>query len=236
MSQDPNIIEKVERVGGTSSQRINALSGDPSQTEESSQHFSQLVNNPSTQQIQAQHVVRHDEVKKIEAPSPMDVAQQVDRDQRNLSPKQSLDDLTADNDANLKKIVDMKETLVKNPNLQFTPLQEASGTRSLVHMDESLRIALSKVGSDTPVAKVPIQTDMSTPAHKFIGYLTSSQYQLEHLNEQISFLSSSGTTLSLTNMMALQMKMGIVTNQVEFFAGLLSKSLEATKTIMNIQV
>ena len=81
-----------------------------------------------------------------------------------------------------------------------------------------------------------LSTDLSSPAHKFLSYLTNSQYQLEHLNDQIDYINSTGKDITLGNMLALQMKMGIVTNQVEFFTGLLSKALESTKTIMNIQV
>ena len=38
------------------------------------------------------------------------------------------------------------------------------------------------------------------------------------------------------NMLAIQMKMGYVQQQIELFTSLLNKALESTKTIMNVQV
>lgn len=236
MSQD-NIIDRIEKIDN-SSKRVNAISDTHAETGEAdhtNSRFSSIVNNPSTQ-IQAQHVVTPQEVQKVSAPSPMEMAEQVDRKQRGQGSTKSLEDLTVDGRKTLEKLVDSRKTLESNPTLNFSKEDVKKGTRSLVHIDESLRIALSKVGSDKQIAKAVAPTDASTPVHKFLSYLTNSQHQFEHLNDQISYLSSSGTNISLANMMALQMKMGIITNQIDFFAGLLSKTLEATKTIMNIQV
>lgn len=244
MAQDPNItVGKIERLD---SKRVNAISQNPSEEpdEMHSQKFSSIMNNPSAQ-IQAQHVVKQQqEVQKVSAPSPMEMAEQVDRDQRhnNQTAVKSLDELGEESRKNLQKVVDSKRTLEANPKIDFSKEDVRKATRSLTHVDESLKIALSKVGSDKYIAKAASPTspvnpaEVSTPVHKFLGYLTNTQYQFEHLNEQIDFLSSSGGELTLGNMMALQMKMSIISNQLDFFTGILSKSLEATKTIMNIQV
>lgn len=232
---DNNIIETISKIDGLSTKRVNAIAGDPAETSEHTDKFSSLINHPSTQ-IQAQEVVSSKEVQKVSAPSPMEMAQQVDKRHRDQPPVKSLEELTSEGKETLKKLIEAKRTLETNPNIQFTKPQQLEGTRNLIHVDESLRIALSKVGADKYVTKPVAPTDLSSPVHKFLSYLSNSQYQFEHLNDQIDFLSSSGTNISLANMMALQMKMGIITNQIDFFTGLLSKALEATKTIMNIQV
>lgn len=233
---DPNnIVESIGKIDATSSKRVNAISGDPAETGETSQ-FSNLVNNPSAQ-IQAQHVVKQEEiVQRVSAPSPMEMIQQVDERQRQHEPTKTMEVLSTESRETLQKIVDARHTIESNPKIQFTKQQQIEGTRSLVHIDESLQIALAKVGGDKHITKPVLPTDLSSPAHKFLSYLTNSQYQLQHLGDQIDFINSTGKELTLGHMLALQMKMGIVTNQVEFFTGLLSKALESTKTIMNIQV
>lgn len=231
------VISKID----ANMRRVNAISDSPSGSGEADDSkFSQLINNPSAQ-IQAQHVVKpQQEVQKVQAPSPMEAAEQVDRQQRDREGHsvKSLEDLTTESKETLQKMIDAKKTLEANPNVQFSKEDVLKGTRSLTHIDESLRIALSKVGGDkhiTAAATQPIN-DLSTPVHKFLSFLSNSQYQFEHLNDQLDYINSTGSSLSLSNMLALQMKVGIITNQVDFFTGLLAKSLEATKTIMNIQV
>jgi hypothetical protein len=235
--QSDFVINKID----LNARRVNAISDTPSGTGETDDSkFSNLINNPSAQ-IQAQHVVKpQQEVQKVQAPSPMEAAEQVDRQQRDREGHsvKSLEDLTTESKETLQKMIDAKKTLEANPNVQFSKEDVLKGTRSLTHIDESLRIALSKVGGDkhiTAAATQPIN-DLSTPVHKFLSFLSNSQYQFEHLNDQLDYINSTGSSLSLSNMLALQMKVGIITNQVDFFTGLLAKSLEATKTIMNIQV
>lgn len=236
MAQDI-IIDKVSSIDG-GARRVNAIADTPP-GEHDDQKFSNILSNPSTQ-IQSQHVVvSPNEVQKISAPSPMEMAEQVDKDsKRNQTSVKSLEELTQESNKNLQKVIESKRTLEANPNLSFTKEDVRKGTRSLTHVDESLKIALSKVGSDKHVTTAATSqvTDLGKPVNKFLGYLTNTQYEFEHLNDKLDVLSSSGATLSMGNMLALQMKMSIISNQLDFFTGILSKSLEATKTIMNIQV
>lgn len=125
-----------------------------------------------------------------------------------------------------------------------TQLSQASGIKPgyqtqlrnhLTHIDDNLKIALSKAGGEyTPPAKT---TDLSThPVGRFLNYLTNSQHHLTHLEQTIDQLSLSKTELSPANMLALQIKVGQVQHQMELFSSLLNKALESTKTIMNVQV
>ncbi len=105
----------------------------------------------------------------------------------------------------------------------------------LTHIDDNLRIALSKAGVEyTP----PVQDSAGphNPIEKFLGYLTHSQYQLTHLDQTIQQLSFEGKDLSPANMLALQLKMSYISQQVELFTALMNKALESTKTIMNVQI
>jgi len=105
----------------------------------------------------------------------------------------------------------------------------------LTHIDDSLKIALSKAGVEyVPPAQAAAGT--ANPIERFLGYLTQSQYQLEHLSQTIEQLNVTKAQLTPANMLALQIKVGYVQQQIELFTSLLNKALESTKTIMNVQV
>lgn len=110
----------------------------------------------------------------------------------------------------------------------------------LTHIDDTLKIALSKAGVErTSTATVTSTTTnhaTPNPIERFIGYLTNSQHELEHLSDAINQLNLTNTQISPANMLALQIKVGYVQQQIELFTSLLNKALESTKTIMNVQV
>jgi len=103
----------------------------------------------------------------------------------------------------------------------------------LTHIDDNLKIALNKAGIEyTQPQTAPTGNNV---VQKFISYLTNSQHQLENLNLTIDQFNVTGQ-MTPANMLAIQMKMGYVQQQIELFTSLLNKALESTKTIMNVQV
>jgi hypothetical protein len=42
--------------------------------------------------------------------------------------------------------------------------------------------------------------------------------------------------ISPASMLAIQIKVGFISQELDFFTGILNKALESTKTIMNVQV
>ena len=107
----------------------------------------------------------------------------------------------------------------------------------LTHIDDNLKIALSKAGVEHPstVAKTGPESRVN-PVTKFIDAISESQVQLENIYKTIEQKAMSGEPLSPATMLTLQLKMGYIQHQVELFSNLLNKALEGTKTIMNIQV
>lgn len=108
----------------------------------------------------------------------------------------------------------------------------------LTHIDDNLKIALSKAGVEyTPPSPNHIAgINSQNPIERFIGYLTHSQYQLEHLSDMVDNLNLNKFQMTPASMLALQIKVGYVQQQIELFTSLLNKALESTKTIMNVQV
>jgi hypothetical protein len=128
------------------------------------------------------------------------------------------------------------KTQLSQAQTEIKPSYQTLLRNRLTHIDDSLKIALNKAGVEyTPPIASPKGAGDSNPIHKFLGYLTNSQHQLENLNVAIDQFNVTGQ-ITPANMLAIQMKMGYVQQQIELFTSLLNKALESTKTIMNVQV
>jgi regulator of replication initiation timing len=108
----------------------------------------------------------------------------------------------------------------------------------LTHIDDNIKVALSKAGVEykdvMPVAN--LNNTQMNPLDRFLGLVTHGQYQLEHLSSTIGELGKNGQPISPVDMMRMQIKVGIIQQEIELFTGLLNKALESTKTLMNVQV
>lgn len=104
----------------------------------------------------------------------------------------------------------------------------------LTHVDDNLKIALSKAGVEHPSPSPQVNSSEGAHGvHRFINLLSNSQNQLEVLVNQ---LGAHEGRLSPADMLTIQIKVGYVQQQIELFTNLLNKALESTKTIMNVQV
>lgn len=233
MSQNP--IEGIEQIS-----KIQKLSKTLEQVEAVGQnnlgkdgpggeHFGRLLAE-KTQEVQQ---AKAQEQLSSQRPTPIEAAQET---QRRIIHRR--DDawkgLVADSDAAVTRIDGLKEQL-NTVNSEISRPVRSSMQRSLIHIDESLKIALSKVGVDytPPTNNAP---GLVAPVQKFLGYLSNGQAQLEALSTQLTTLNERNEHITPANMLALQLKMGVITQQIEFFSSLLNKCLESTKTIMNVQV
>lgn len=132
--------------------------------------------------------------------------------------------------------IEQVKTQLANNTGEIKPSYQTLLKNRITHIDDSLKIALNKAGLEyTPP---PIQTGEGSSKNgvkTFLGFLTNSQNQLQNLDNVIEKLSANGQ-ITPANMIAIQMKMGYVQQQIELFTSLLNKALESTKTIMNVQV
>jgi molecular chaperone GrpE (heat shock protein) len=127
------------------------------------------------------------------------------------------------------------KTQLSQTQTEIRPSYQTVLRNRLTHIDDNLKIALNKAGIEYTPPQVTTDTGNHNPIHKFISFLTNSQHQLENLNVAIDQFNVTGQ-ISPANMLAIQMKMGYVQQQIELFTSLLNKVLESTKTIMNVQV
>lgn len=132
-------------------------------------------------------------------------------------------------------ITKIQETQKQRPEARISPAHEAIMTDKLIHIDSSLKTALNKVGVEVTAKEIEA-TSGQKPLVKFLNMLTNSDRQLSTLIGEIDALNSTKERLTPEKLLAVQIKLSFVTQQIEFFTNVLNKALEGTKTIMNVQV
>jgi hypothetical protein len=173
--------------------------------------------------------------KKVSSSSLMEEVKKLNTQVSKVS-KLSPEELKNQAQAVIAQIEDAKTKLSQTQG-EIKPSYQNLLRNRLTHIDDNLKIALSKAGVEyTPPAAHINDLNSPNPIKRFIGYLTSSQYQLTHLNDIIGQLGLNQGQLSPASMLALQIKVGYISQQIELFTNLLNKALESTKTIMNVQV
>lgn len=148
-------------------------------------------------------------------------------------------ELVAQTEAAVNKMTDLKTTL-QTPGLEIKPSVNTLMRNKLEHVDTNIRIALSKVGTETKELAHPGLTPVGAPSQnpisRFLGMLTDGQYKLQTLATEVDKWHLNKQELSPATMLAVQIKVNYITQELEFFSSLLNKALESTKTIMNVQV
>lgn len=141
-------------------------------------------------------------------------------------------ELIAQTQEAINKMEDIKGTL-KTPDAQvkesLVPLLDGK----LTHVNEGIQAALSRTGSEY---KAPVVASTENPVLRFLGFLTDGQYKLQTLAQDVERMHLKKDDINPAALLAIQIKVGYITQELEFFSSLLNKALESTKTIMNVQV
>jgi hypothetical protein len=221
-------IEKTSAISNNTTDKVNKV------VSANKDYFEALMNqkaepHPTNNPNQA---VAIEEVKK---PSLMDEVKN-SNGKSQYSSTSSSDKLITQSDQAIDKIDSVKETLAASPDAQIKSSYHNLLKNKLSHIDDNLQITLSKAGVEyTSEVKVESQGLMN-PIEKYMGYLTHSQDQLKHLSEYVQAMHDNRQELSPANMLSIQIKVGYIQQELEFFTSLLNKALESTKTLMNVQV
>lgn len=169
--------------------------------------------------------------------SPMEAAVRISQEPAKVTPtpKSVLDQAT-----NLRSSLDRPravlleiQRLPADPKIKDAALSSRELSDQIGHVERSLREATQlttgvEVGSTVPVDKPPLT--------KFLGYLTESDKRLTTIMDEIRALDIQKNKLTPEKLLAIQIKMGFMQQQLEFFTATLSKSLDSIKTLMNVQI
>ncbi len=147
----------------------------------------------------------------------------------------SIEDIKKQTNEIVSKLEGAKTQLAKanQDDLEIKPSYQKLLRNHLTHIDDNIKIASSKVGVES-TGEVKAIEGKGSLVERFLNMITHSQHEINNLEKNIEVTAAN--EMNSGQMLALQIKMGLVSHEIELFANLLNKALEATKTIMNVQV
>ena len=148
-------------------------------------------------------------------------------------------ELIAQTEQVVNKLENLKGTL-QQPGAELRQSAVPLLQNKLTHINENIKVALNKAGvehhiEDTKVTRAA-GVPSTNPIMRFLGFMTDGQYQLNSLSTEVEKWHLNKVEITPATMLSLQIKVGYITQELEFFSSLLNKALESTKTIMNVQV
>jgi hypothetical protein len=223
-------IEAVTKVGksqGAAETTIEKVQGVANQD-----HFEALMmqQQPQKQAAAAQPIEAVTAENK--KPSLMDQVADLSRKVDNVKKVQPTDIVAQAQDI-MSRMSSIKDQLAV-PNQAIKPAYTNLLKNKLTHINENLRIALSAAGVETLPPAGAAATN--NPIDRFLGFLTDGQAQLSTLAKEVETMHLNKNSINAGAMLAVQIKVGFIQQELEFFSSVLNKALESTKTIMNVQV
>jgi len=130
--------------------------------------------------------------------------------------------------------VEVKVSQVQDKSINLPTTEVSKMNTFIEHIDQGLRdvIKLTK-GVEVGATKVDAT---KPPLVRFLSYLTESDKKLNSFLDELGGIKIGEQKLSPDVLMAVQIKLGFISQELEFFTTTLSKFLEATKTVMNVQI
>lgn len=194
------------------------------------EYFDNLMGN---QPKVTQPTAKTQPIEGAEKPSLMDEVKNASRQTGPIT-KSTPTELIAQSQETIDRIGQVKQTFAASQDVEIKSSFQNLLRNKLNHIDEGLQIALSKVGVEYTSQTAPAEAKgLLNPIEKYLGYLTQAQDNLMGLSTKIEEMHDH---LTPGSMLAIQIKVGYIQQELEFFTSLLNKALESTKTIMNVQV
>ena len=103
------------------------------------------------------------------------------------------------------------------------------------HMDKAL-IDAHKIATGVEVESLTTPVNNQNPARKFLSFLTDADSRLNFIVSDIMSYSDQGKKLSPEKLLAIQVKLNFVQQEMEFFTNVLNRAVEGIKTLMNVQI
>lgn len=226
MASQDNVINKITSIEeGEQQQQISTKSLSP----EKQANFENFL---EQKKIPNQVTADPQAVDQVDKKSLYDPTGDLHMSNNNLLTRE---ELIAQADTISAKIESVKQALSAE-NITIKPGYKTKLGNKLDHINESLRIAVEKTAPEgTPVANAPA-SEFVNPIQKFLGQMSHAQYQMDSIQTYLSSMNENQGRLNPANMLAIQMKVYGVQQEMELFTNMLNKALESTKTIMNVQV
>jgi hypothetical protein len=184
-------IEKVSKIAKKASQEegLTEINEPQERMAPNKERFDSLMNAQQTDKVAATEKINEQPAKSSLMDEMRNLNQQVNRVSK-VSPKE----LVAQADDVVHQINAIKEKL-STPNLDLKSSTQTLLQNKLSHIDENLRVALSKAGLEyTPVEN--LENKPANPIERFLGFLTNGQAQLASLSNEIEFMHLNNKEIS----------------------------------------
>jgi hypothetical protein len=124
---------------------------------------------------------------------------------------------------------------IQNENIQLPTTDVQRMNTFIEHIDQGLR-DVTKLTKGVEIGAMKEIDKTKPPLVRFLSYLTDSDKKLNSFLDEIGGLKIGEQKLSPDVLMAVQIKLGFISQELEFFTATLNKALESTKTVMNVQI
>lgn len=219
-------IEAIKKVGKSKTNITNKVQG------VANKDYFEALMLQKQQQKQATTAQQVEPSTNSKKPTLMDQVADLNRKTENVKKVQPTD-IVAQAEEVTTRMSEIKDQLAL-PDQSLKPAYRNVLQNKLTHINENLKIALSATGiENTPV---PSPVSSHNPIDRFLGFLTDGQAQLQMLAKEVQTMQDNKNNINPAAILAVQIKVGFVQQELEFFSSVLNKALESTKTIMNVQV
>lgn len=125
------------------------------------------------------------------------------------------------------------ESQLNNQNLKLKRSQSHLVRQKLGDANGYIRAAGSKLGAAIPEQKLPSGL---TGVTRFLAMVNAGQDQLVAVQKQLQALSAKGLQINPGEMMAVQVKMNLAQQEIEYTSTLLGKVIQSITQIINTQL
>jgi len=124
------------------------------------------------------------------------------------------------------------------PDLKLRQSEKQLLKDKLGNVNTSLQSVGAKLGIP-PITPTPVSAEsLATkgPIAQYIGYLEDGNNQLYSIKNSLAAIQAKGETLNPADFLLVQLKVNRAQQEIDFTSALLGKAIEATKSLMNINL
>lgn len=235
----PEDFKRIEPISGSEPTKVQFSTEATEGEGPSKVKFDDAVARADPSKVERRDIAAAQEPAIAEAkkPSLMEIATRVTAEPAKVTPTPKA---LADQAADLRRQMERPRAVLLDEiqsrpavveNLKPSDIDSLSG--HIEHVDRGLRDVSQlttgvEIGSLVPKEK--------SPAVKFLSFLTESDKKLGNFVDELKGLKMGQQRLTPETLFAVQVKLGFIQTELEFFTATLNKALESTKTLMNVQI
>jgi hypothetical protein len=232
--------EKIEPVSGAEGSRLRATASDPQDALRKAD-FESAIEKADVPKVERREVAAVSpppvEVQTTQPAkeSLMELAKKTTQEVPKVAPTPSDLSTQAARLHQRLQTVEAGLTRIQNVEVQLPDATVKKLSTHIEHIDQGLR-DVTKLTKGVEVGAIQAIGKDKPPLVRFLSYLTESDKKLNTFFDELGGLKIGEQKLTPDVLMAIQIKMGFISQELDFFTSMLNKALESTKTVMNVQI